>query len=130
MNQIACIELRDLELQTHIGSYAPNATIPKKHLLDLTLWIDAKYILIGEDKMEHVFDYDPLISEIHLLAEECHYETQERLITKIVQCCAKYVAIESMEIGLRKLPVSLDSGELGIRLKINRTTLNEHRIAI
>ena len=53
---LASIELRDLKLQTQIGTYAPGAIIPKEHLLDLTLWIDAKLVLIAEDVMESVFD--------------------------------------------------------------------------
>lgn len=128
MNSIATIELRNLELNTQIGSYAPHATIPKKHLLDMTLWIDPQLIMISEDKMEHVFDYDPLIVDIELLAKGCHYETQERLLTLIIQACASYLAIESLEISLRKLPVSLDSGELGIRLKVDNETLSQLRV--
>ena len=31
--------------------------------------------------MERVFDYDPLIERVTALAEERHYETQERFLT-------------------------------------------------
>ena len=74
--------------------------------------------------MENVFNYDPLVEEINRLAGDCHYETQERLITRIVQACAKYPEISSLEIGLRKLPVSAGSGSLGIRLLVDQTTLH------
>ena len=123
----ACIELKDLKLQTQIGTYGPGAIIPKQHLLDLTLWIDPKLVLIAEDAMENVFDYDPLVIEIDRLAGDGHYETQERLMTRIIQACFKYPEIESLEIGLRKLPVSAGSGSLGVRLSIDNVTLNNMR---
>ena len=124
---IACIELKDLKLQTQIGTYGPGAIVPKQHLLDLTLWIDPKLVLIEEDVMENVFDYDPLVIEIDRLAGDGHYETQERLMTRIVQACSKYPEIESLEIGLRKLPVSAGSGSLGVRLSIDNATLSNMR---
>lgn len=124
MTTNACIELRDLKLQTQIGTYGPGAIVPKQHLLDLTLWIDPKLALIAEDVMENVFDYDPLVIEIDRLAGDGHYETQERLMTRIIQACSKYPEIESLEIGLRKLPVSAGSGSLGVRLSIDNATLS------
>jgi dihydroneopterin aldolase len=127
MTTIACIELKDLKLQTQIGTYEPGAIIPKQHLLDLTLWIDSKLVLISEDVMENVFDYDPLVIEINMLAGDGHYETQERLMTRIVQACVKYPEIESLEINLRKLPVSAGSGSLGVRLSVDQTTLDRLR---
>ena len=127
MTTNACIELRDLILQTQIGTYGPGAIIPKQHLLDLTLWIDPRLVLISEDVMGNVFDYDPLVVEINRLAGDGHYETQERLMTRITDACAKYPEIESLEIGLRKLPVSAGSGSLGVRLSIDDATLKNMR---
>ena len=124
---LASIELRDLKLQTEIGTYGPGAIIPKQHLLDLTLWIDAKLVLISQDVMENVFDYDPLIIEIDRLAGDCHYETQERLITRIIEACAKYSEIKALDIGLRKLPVHAESGSLGVRVSVDSLTLNNFR---
>jgi len=125
---LASIELRDLKLQTAIGTYGPSAIIPKQHLLDLTLWIDATLVLISEDAMKNVFDYDPLVIEIDRLAGDGHYETQERLITRIVEACAKYPEIKAMDIGLRKLPVRAGSGSLGVRLSVDSLTLNSFRV--
>ena len=127
MTTNACIELKDLKLQTQIGTYGPGAIVPKQHLLDLTLWIDPKLVLIAEDAMENVFDYDPLVIEINRLAGDGHYETQERLMTRIVQACSKYPEIESLEIGLRKLPVSAGSGSLGVRLSLDNAALRNMR---
>lgn len=123
----ASIELRNLKLQTQIGTYGPGATIPKEHLLDLTLLIDTKLVLIKQDAMENVFDYDPLVIEIDRLAGDGHYETQEKLITRIIQACTKYSEIKSVEISLRKLPVRAGSGSLGVRLIIDSTTLETIR---
>jgi len=124
MTTNACIELKDLKLQTQIGTYGPGAIIPKQHLLDLTLWIDPKLVFISEDIMENVFDYDPLIIEIDRLAGDGHYETQERLMTRIVHACAQYPEIESLQINLRKAPVHAGSGSLGVRLAVNKTSLD------
>jgi len=124
---LAAIELRDLKLQTQIGTYGPGAVIPKDHILDLTLWIDAKLVLISEDIMENVFDYDPLVIEIDRLAADCHYETQERLMTRIVQACAQYSEIKALDISLKKSPVRADSGSLGVRLSVDSLTLNSLR---
>jgi dihydroneopterin aldolase len=127
MPTTASIELKNLELQIQIGSYGADATIPKEHLLDLTLWIDPKLVLISKDIMENVFDYDPLIVKIDQLAGDEHYETQERLITRIVQACAQYLEIQSLEISLRKTPVRTESGSLGIRLSVDQSTLSNLR---
>jgi dihydroneopterin aldolase len=123
----ASIELRDLKLQIQIGTYGPGAIVPKQHFLDLTLWIDTKLVLISQDVMENVFDYDPLVIDIDRLAADRHYETQERLITRIIEACARYPEIESIEISLRKLPVRSGSGSLGVRLSIDSTTLETIR---
>ena len=77
--------------------------------------------------MANVFDYDPLVIEIDRLAGDGHYETQERLITRIVEACAKYPEIKAMDIGLRKLPVRAGSGSLGVRLSVDSLTMNGFR---
>jgi dihydroneopterin aldolase len=127
MTSTACIELKDLRLHTQIGTYAPGANIPDQHLLDLTLWISPKLILISEDLMDRVFDYDPLIIEIDRLAADGHYETQERLATRIIEACALYSEIESLEISLRKTPVRESSGVLGIKLYLDESSLTNLR---
>jgi dihydroneopterin aldolase len=127
MTSTACVELKDLRLDTQIGTYAPGATIPDQHLLDLTLWINPKLILISKDAMGQVFDYDPLVAEIDRLAADGHYETQERLVTRIVESCARHPEIESLEISLRKTPVRERSGSLGIKLYIDINSLTAMR---
>jgi dihydroneopterin aldolase len=123
MTSTACVELKDLRLKTQIGTYAHGATIPDQHLLDLILWINPRLVLISKDVMDQVFDYDPLVIEIDRLAGDGHYETQERLLTRIVESCAHYPEIESLEISLRKTPVREGSGVLGIKLYVDTPTL-------
>ena len=123
MSNLASIELRNLKLETQIGTYQHGDIIPKEHLLDLTLWIDSALVLIAEDHMRYVFDYDPLVAQIDRLASDGHYETQERLITRIIEACAQYHQIQSLEIGLRKSPVRNDSGSLGVRLSMDQAAL-------
>ena len=130
MTSTAGGELKDLRLNTQIGTYAPGATIPDEHLLNLTLWINPKLILISEDLMDRVFDYDPLILEIDRLAADGHYETQERLVTRIVEACTRYSEIESLEISLRKTPVRESSGALGIKLYLDESSLARMRTTL
>jgi dihydroneopterin aldolase len=124
------IELKDLHLATRIGTYAPGDTVPDYHALDLTLWIDSTLVLIAQDGMAHVFDYDPLVIEIERLAADGLYETQERLMTRIVQACAAYPAIEALEMALRKFPVRAGSGSLGVRLMVDGAQLQGMRIGL
>ena len=123
----ACVELRDLQLNTNIGTYGPNDVAPDTHTLDLTLWLAPALVLIEHDGMAHVFDYDPLVADIDRLAADGHYETQERLITRIVHACAAYPAIEALDIGLRKSPVRSGSGSLGVRVSVDAKTLSALR---
>ena len=114
----ARIELTDLILNIEIGSYSSKDIVPDKHILDLALLIDPTLVLIDEDEMDRVFDYDPLILEIQRKAEEMRYESQERFITRIVDECVRYREIQSIEVFLRKTPVLGLSGELGVRLEV------------
>jgi dihydroneopterin aldolase len=123
------IELKDLHLATRIGTYAPGDTVPEYHALDLTLWIDPGLVLIAQEGMAHVFDYDPLVIEIERLAADGLYDTQERLMTRIVQACAAYPAIKALEIALRKFPVRAGSGSLGVRLVVDGAQLQRMRDA-
>ena len=123
----ARIELSDLDLNIAIGTYNDGDVVPDKHILDLKLSIDPALVLIDEDQIDRVFDYDPLIREIRLMAEEMHHETQERFITRIVDECCKYSEIKSVEAFLRKSPVFGSSGELGVRLEVDETDLTNLR---
>jgi dihydroneopterin aldolase len=127
MTQQASIELKNLKLRTSIGTYSTGETIPDEHLLNLTLGIDPDLVLIAQDDMAHVFDYDPLVLEIDRLANDCHYETQERLITRIVQACCMHQAIQSLDISLRKGPVLNNSGSLGVQLELDAEALQRLR---
>ena len=123
----AVIELRDLHLETNIGTYGPSDTKPDVHILDLTLGISVNQVVIAQDGMEHVFDYDPLVTEIDRLADDAHYDTQERLITRIASACAAYPAIQFMEICLKKSPVRSGTGSLGVRLKLDEAAITALR---
>ncbi len=117
----AFVELRGLQLKTDIGTYGPEDTRPEVHLLDLTLGISVDRVLISQDGMAHVFDYDPLITEIDRLAADGHYETQERLMTRIASACAAHPAIQWIVFCLKKFPVRAGSGSLGVRLTLDET---------
>lgn len=127
MTNQAFIELKDLALSTKIGSEQYVQQHSETHLLDLTLLIDTKLVLISDDDMGKVFDYDPLITEIRKLSENIRYETQERLMTLVVEVCATYRQINAVEIYLRKSPVLADSGSLGVRLFVDKVALSNMR---
>lgn len=129
MNVRSTVELRDLALDTRIGTYGPGDTVPDRHLLDLTLWIDPSLVLIEQDGMDHVFDYDPLVAELERLARDGFYETQERLMTRMVQACAACPQVEAVEMALKKLPIRAGSGSLGLRLWVDSATLIRMRAA-
>ena len=123
------VELKDLKIAARIGTYGPGDVVPEAHLLDLTLTIAPDLVLIAQDGMAHVFDYDPLIHQIDALARERHYETQERLMTRIVHACAAFPAIKALDICLRKRPVLVGSGSLGVRLILDADALTALRPA-
>ncbi len=124
----AWVELRDLHLKTQIGTYGPNDTIPEVHVLDLTLGLSQDQVVIPVDGMSHVFDYDPLILEIDRLAADGHYDTQERLITRIASACAAHREVITVDICLKKAPVRLGSGSLGVRLTLDAVALERLRL--
>ena len=72
------IELTNLVLNIQIGSYTESDVVPDKYILDPILTIDPELVLIDEDKLNRVFDYDPLIQEIQRMAAETLHETEER----------------------------------------------------
>jgi len=121
------IELTDLQLAADIGTYGPNDVVPDAHILGLKLTIAPSLVLIDADEMARVFDYDPLIAEIDRLARETHYETQERLMTRIVEACAVFPQIDAVEVRLSKKPVLSGTGVLGVNLTVDRETLRAMR---
>ena len=121
------IELLDFELDVVIGTYKDDEIAPDTHILDLTLLIEPSLVIIDKDKMDDVFDYDPLIKGINTLAKVAHYETQEMLITLIVKECSKYDAIKGLDLFLRKSPVSHSTGKLGVRIILDKKDLNKLR---
>lgn len=113
------IELKDLEIAARIGTYGPDDVVPDVHLLDLTLTIAPDLVIIAQDGMAHVFDYDPLLCQIDALARACHYETQERLLTCLATVCAEYLEVKALDMCLRKRPVLSGTGSLGVRLVVD-----------
>lgn len=126
----AMVELRQLALSPSLGSYAANDTRPRTHLLDLTLTLDPSRVVIETDGMDRVFDYDPLLDAINRLAHDGHYETQERLLTRILQICASYPDIKAVEIALRKAPVLNDTGSIGLRVRADADALGAIRTGV
>jgi len=129
MTRYSTIELRDFVLAVQIGTYGPGDVVPERHQLDVTLMVAKHLILIDEDEMTRVFDYDPLIMRIDQIARATHYATQERVVTLIASACAAYAEIESLHIYLRKQPVLAGAGTLGVRLVLNGDDLAELRKA-
>jgi dihydroneopterin aldolase len=123
MPATAMITLRDLALPARIGTPLPGETVPDAHLLDLTLWIDPALVLVAGDGMAHVFDYDPLLTEIDRLARDGHQETQEWLMSRIARACVRLAPVTALEVALRKHPVGAGGGSLGLRLHLDEAAL-------
>ncbi len=130
MPSVSYVELKDLQIAARIGTYGPQDVVPDMHLLDLTLRVAPHLVMIAQDEMALVFDYDPLIRQIDALARASHYETQERLITRIVEACAAYLQIEALDVCLRKRPVLSGSGTLGVRLIVDAEEMDALRTAV
>jgi dihydroneopterin aldolase len=118
---LALIELRGLELKVHIGTKTPEDIKSDIHLLDLTLGVALGQVLILEDGMEHVFDYDPLIVEIEKLSSDGTYDTQERLATRIAHLCASQRGVRTIEICLKNYLKRGAGSSVGIRLRLDET---------
>jgi dihydroneopterin aldolase len=127
MTRIATVELRDLHLNTKIGTYGPNDVVPDAHILDLTLTIAPDLVQVDADEMARVFDYDPLIIQINQIAGNKKYETQEYLMTLIAKACADFDQILAIDIALRKQPVLAGTGSLGVRLSLGTEEMNALR---
>jgi dihydroneopterin aldolase len=124
------VELKDLQIAARIGTYGADDVVSNAHLLDLTLTIAPDLVLIARDEMAMVFDYNPLIQQIDALARTSHFETQERLMTRIVEACANYPQIEALDICLRKRPVLSGTGTLGVRLIVDAEGMAALRRAV
>lgn len=116
MPRQARIELRDLHLPVLIGTYGPDDVVPDAHVLNLDLTISPDLVQVTSDAMANVFDYDPLMAQIAAIARSRTFETQEYLMTLIVQACAAHHEITAVDISLRKHPVLDATGSLGVRL--------------
>ena len=127
MTRQARIELRDLHIPACIGTYGPDDVVPDSHALDLDLTISPDLVQVASDDMANVFDYDPLIAQIAGIARSQKFETQEYLMTLIVEACAAYSQIDSIQISLRKRPVLDGTGSLGVRLTLEAKDLAELR---
>lgn len=123
MTRQARIELRDLHIPASIGTYGPDDVVPDSHALDLDLTISPDLVQVPSDEMGNVFDYDPLIAKIAVIARSQKFETQEYLMTLIVKACAAYSQIDSVQICLRKSPVLAGTGSLGVRLIVEADDL-------
>jgi dihydroneopterin aldolase len=127
MTRQARIELRDLHIPACIGTYGPDDVVPDSHTLDLDLTISPVLVQVATDDMANVFDYDPLIAQIAVIARSQKFETQEYLMTLIVKACAAYSQIDSIQISLRKRTVLAGTGSLGVRLTVEADDLAEMR---
>lgn len=125
----ATIVLEKLELPLDLGTYGPSDVEPDAHFLDAVLTIDPSRVLVSEDSMDAIFDYDPLIAQVEALASERYYETQEWLLTRIAKACAAEAVIKGVWLKLYKSPVRRTkagsaSGTLGVTLSLDRGELD------
>jgi dihydroneopterin aldolase len=130
MPMTARVELSGLEIAADIGTYGAGDVVPRAHLLDLALTIGPDLVVIPQDGMAHVFDYDPLVRRIDALARDGHYETQERLLIRIVEACAAHGEILAVDAKLSKTPVLGETGHLGVRIALDAAALAAFRTRV
>ncbi|MGY6548713.1 MAG: dihydroneopterin aldolase [Roseinatronobacter sp.] len=129
MSITATVELRDLVLDTVI-CYGPADGLAQAHLLDLTLHLSQDLVLVAEDSMAHVFDYDPLVARIDAMSRGRQFATQEFLMTQVVAACLQEPQITAVEVALRKRPVLDGTGTLGLRLMLSEAACTELRAGL
>lgn len=129
MSLISTLEFENIPLQTQIGTFGEGQEDPYVHTLDLMVVIDTSLVLIDEDDMQRVFDYDPLLEQIHQLAQERHYQTQEMLLTRILACCSAYAPVQGVEMCLKKSPKHQADGQatIGVRILASGSELDALR---
>ena len=128
MTKHAQIQLNNLTLPCNIGTYETDDVVPDAHVLDMVLYFDKSWVIIGADQMDRVFDYDPLIRKILEIAAAEKYETQEYLMSLIFQCCFEHTEVHAPELFLRKSPVRND-GSLGVQVTLTRAEFDDMRAA-
>ncbi|MDB2475751.1 dihydroneopterin aldolase [Paracoccaceae bacterium] len=128
MTKHAQIQLNNLTLPCNIGTYETDDVVPNAHVLDMVLYFDKSWVIIGADQMDRVFDYDPLIRKILEIAAAEKYETQEYLMSLIFQCCFVHAEVHAAELFLRKSPVR-DDGSLGVQVTLTRAEFEDMRSA-
>ena len=124
MTQHAQIRLNDLTLPCQIGTYGTDDVIPDAHILDMVLYLDKSWVVINDDQMDRVFDYDPLIRNLLHVAGAQKYETQEYLISLMFQRCFDHCEIHAVDLYLRKSPVRSD-GALGVQVSLTRAEFED-----
>ena len=128
MTKHAQIRLNNLTLPCNIGTYETDDDVPDAHVLDMVLYLEKSWVIIGADQMDRVFDYDPLIRKILEIAAAEKYETQEYLMSLIFQCCFEHTEVHAAELFLRKSPVRHD-GSLGVQVTLTRAEFEDMHLA-
>jgi len=125
------IELTGVPIKAQIGIFKADEPDLYEHTLDLTLKISPSLVFIQTDGMAQVFDYDPLLEHIHRVSQDTHYETQEMLASRIVQCCARFEEIVGVEVCLKKSRSNgvggTVCGTIGVRLSVTGDDLASAR---
>lgn len=124
----AAVELVGLEIDLRPGPNGGDAPRgagegPERNLLDMTLRLDPSLVLVPEDAMERVFDYDPVVAELRRIAAAEVYVTHERMLTLMAEALAADPRIEAAELFLRKRLDPGRAGDLGVRLSLDAEAL-------
>lgn len=107
-----------------IGEYLSDGAYRHRHFLDLECEVEQQLVTIENDSMDVVFDYDPLIRSIKNISDGKRYNTQEKLVTLLLEACAEYPEISAVRLFLSKSPTLNGSGALGIEAVLDQCDLN------
>jgi dihydroneopterin aldolase len=95
------IEVRDLELSSHIGVPDAERSEPQRLTVNITLTPANAFTGLGDD-IARTVDYFALTRRVRKLSAERPRKLIETLVEEIAQCCLTEFAVRNVEVELRK----------------------------
>jgi dihydroneopterin aldolase len=95
------IEVRDLELFSHIGVPDAERAEPQRLTVNITLVPSTAFTGLGDD-ISRTVDYFALTRRIRQLSAERPRRLIETLVQEIAECCLREFAVRDVAVELRK----------------------------
>jgi dihydroneopterin aldolase len=109
------IEVRDLELSSHVGVPDAERSEPQRLTVSITLSPANAFTDLGDD-ISRTVDYYALTRRVRKLAAERPRKLIETLVEEIAQCCLLEFAVRDVEVELRKY-ILPDTSYVAVRVR-------------